>query len=170
MFDLSFLNPDTLFILIFAVLLVGLVVFLAVGVRRAKKTPSETGEDSAETAEIPDKDPEEYPDGDDREDWMPPEPEAYPARVVDMRVVTGNVGGIKRPKTGVSFLVTFLTDDGNRAEYPVPEELYVTLDLDQTGTLVILNGGFFDFGAGEEYDPAAVEEFEKTFDPFGDNE
>lgn len=41
-----------------------------------------------------------------------PEPESYPARVVDMRVVTGNVGGNKRPNTGVSFLVTFLTDDG----------------------------------------------------------
>ena len=95
-------------------------------------------------------DPDEDFDGDPDEAWVAPEPEAYPARVVDMRAVVGNAGGSKRPKTGVSFLVTFLLDDGKRIEYPVPEELYVTLNLDRTGTLVILNGGFFDFGDGEE--------------------
>ena len=167
MFDLSFLTTDLIFTLIFAALLVGLVIFLAVSVSRSKKKGSdvdplpeenETLEENTDT------------DTDTDESWMPPEPEAFPARIVDMRVVTGNVGGNKRPKTGVSFLVTFLTDDGKRTEYPVPEELYVTLDIDQTGTLVILNGGFFDFGAGDEYDPEAVEEFEKTFDPFSDDE
>ena len=165
MFDLSFLTSDLIFTLIFTALLVGLVIFLAVSVSRSKKKggiedplPEET-ETLAENA-----------DTDTDESWMPPEPEAFPARIVDMRVVTGNVGGNKRPKTGVSFLVTFLTDDGERTEYPVPEELYVTLDIDQTGTLVILNGGFFDFGAGDEYDPEAAEAFEKTFDPFSDTE
>lgn len=173
MYDRSFLTVDLIFILAFAALLVGLVVFLAVSVRRAKKHPEEVEENSPEAVgetygngDEPDDDTEESYD----ENWMPPEPEGFPARVVDMRVVTGNVGGNKRPKTGVSFLVTFLTDDGERTEYPVPEELYVTLDIDQTGTLVILNGGFFDFGAGDEYDPRAVEEFEKTFDPFSDAE
>ena len=173
MYDRSFLTVDLIFILAFAALLVGLVVFLAVSVRRAKKHPEEVEENSPEAVgeiygngDEPDDDTEESYD----ENWMPPEPEGFPARVVDMRVVTGNVGGNKRPKTGVSFLVTFLTDDGSRTEYPVPEELYVTLDIDQTGTLVILNGGFFDFGAGDEYDPEAVEAFEKTFDPFSDDE
>ena len=177
MFDLSFLTVDLIFTLVFAAILIGLVVFLAVSVRRAKKHPEEAEEDPAESVGETDGDDDgDETDGDLDEDedcdesWMPPEPEGFPARVVDMRVVTGNVGGNKRPKTGVSFLVTFLTDDGKRTEYPVPEELYVTLDIDQTGTLVILNGGFFDFGAGDEYDPQAVEEFEKTFDPFSDNE
>ena len=167
MFDLSFLTTDLIFTLIFAALLVGLVIFLAVSVSRSKKKGSDVDplpEETETLAENADT------DTDSDESWMPPEPEAFPARIVDMRVVTGNVGGNKRPKTGVSFLVTFLTDDGKRTEYPVPEELYVTLDIDQTGTLVILNGGFFDFGAGDEYDPAAVEEFEKTFDPFSDTE
>ena len=166
MFDLSFLTTDLIFTLIFAALLVGLVIFLAVSVSRSKKKGSDVDplpEETETLAENTDT------DTDTDESWMPPEPEAFPARIVDMRVVTGNVGGNKRPKTGVSFLVTFLTDDGERTEYPVPEELYVTLDIDQTGTLVILNGGFFDFGAGDEYDPEAVEEFEKTFDPFSDN-
>ena len=160
MLDFSFLNSDTILILLFAALCAGLVIFLAVSVSRSKKNADAAAElntDADEVAEEDDLDP----DGD--EDWTPPEPEAYPARIVDMRVVIGNVGGTKRPKTGTSFLVTFLTDDGNSTEYPVPEELYVTLDLDQTGTLVLLNGGFFDFGAGDAYDADAVEAFEETF-------
>lgn len=171
MSDLSFLTTDLIFTLVFAALVVGFVIFLAISVSRSKKKGT-AEEDVPEEAETPDEDTEADPDTDPDADesWMPPEPEGFPARVVDMRVVTGNVGGNKRPKTGVSFLVTFLTDDGKRTEYPVPEELYVTLDIDQTGTLVILNGGFFDFGAGDEYDPQAVEEFEKTFDPFSDAE
>ena len=191
-----FLSVDTILLLVFAALFAGFVLALWLSVSRAKKKGSidddlnpadstdskenpDTPETLAENADASDHadDPgtsdeaETLEDEEDTEElWTPPEPEAFPARVVDMRVVTGNVGGNKRPKTGVSFLVTFLTDDGKRTEYPVPEELYVTLDIDQTGTLVILNGGFFDFGAGDEYDPAAVEEFEKTFDPFSDTE
>ena len=168
MSDLSFLTTDLIFTLIFAALVVGFVIFLAISVSRSKKKGT-AEEDVPEEGETPDEDTEVDPDADgdldaDTDDsWTPPEPEAFPARIVDMRVVTGNVGGNKRPKTGVSFLVTFLTDDGARTEYPVPEELYVTLDLDQTGTLVILNGGFFDFGAGDAYDEEAAEAFEETF-------
>ena len=162
--DLSFLTTDLIFTLIFAALVVGFVIFLAISVSRSKKKGT-AEEDVPEEAEIPEEDTEADPDtdADADEGWTPPEPEAFPARIVDMRVVTGNVGGSKRPKTGVSFLVTFLTDDGARTEYPVPEELYVTLDLDQTGTLVLLNGGFFDFGAGDAYDAEAVEAVEETF-------
>lgn len=166
MSDLSFLTTDLIFTLVFAALFVGLVIFLAVSVSRSKKKGSTEESVPAET-EPPEEEAEADPDADDDFDtddsWTPPEPEAFPARIVDMRVVTGNVGGNKRPKTGVSFLVTFLTDDGVRTEYPVPEELYVTLDVDQTGTLVILNGGFFDFGAGDAYDEEAAEAFEETF-------
>ena len=161
MLALSF-DVDTLFILIFAAILIGLVVFLWLSVRAAKKSGKDgesdaDGEGAAPTLDTDPSDgedaltdPDEDFDGDPDEAWVAPEPEAYPARVVDMRAVVGNAGGSKRPKTGVSFLVTFLLDDGKRIEYPVPEELYVTLNLDQTGTLVILNGGFFDFGDGEE--------------------
>jgi hypothetical protein len=164
MSDLSFLTTDLIFTLIFAALVVGFVIFLAISVSRSKKKGT-AEEDVPEEAETPEEDTEADPDTDPDADegWTPPEPEAFPARIVDMRVVTGNVGGSKRPKTGVSFLVTFLTDDGSRTEYPVPEELYVTLDVDQTGTLVLLNGGFFDFGAGDAYDEEAAEAFEETF-------
>ena len=130
--------------------LIGLIVLGSRKSSRPRQTPDQGAE--AATAELPTS--EEGPDTTalEAEDdgWTPPEPVAYPARVVDMRVVIGNVGGHKRPKTGTSFLVTFLTDEGERVEYPVPEELYVTLSVDQTGTLVILNEGFFDFGDGED--------------------
>ena len=169
MSDLSFLTTDLIFTLVFAALVVGFVIFLAISVSRSKKKGTAEESVPAETETLPEEEADNDPDADgdldaDTDDsWTPPEPEAFPARIVDMRVVTGNVGGNKRPKTGVSFLVTFLTDDGARTEYPVPEELYVTLDVDQTGTLVILNGGFFDFGAGDAYDEEAVEAFEETF-------
>jgi hypothetical protein len=132
--------------LAFAALLAAAVLFFALCIRHGRRQAADQEKKRREAAIAAGKDP----DTEDPEDWTPPEPEAYPARVVDMRAVTGNIGGHNRPKTGMSFLVTFLTDDGERREYPVPEELYVTLDLDRTGTLVILNGGFFDFGDGTE--------------------
>ena len=132
--------------LAFAALLAAAVLFFALCIRHGRRQAADQEKNRREAAIAAGKDP----DTEDPEDWIPPEPEAYPARVVDMRAVTGNIGGHNRPKTGMSFLVTFLTDDGERREYPVPEELYVTLDVDQTGTLVILNGGFFDFGDGTD--------------------
>lgn len=89
------------------------------------------------------------------EPWTPPEPIAIGARVVGLRVTAGTVGTTKQPTYGAAFLVTFLTDDGERVEYAVPEELYITLTEDETGTLVTLNGDFFDFGEGEDAEPSA---------------
>lgn len=137
---------DIVMPVLIAVAFIGICVFIGLAIREGRKQASrDTSPEEAENMSGDGDDSLESDDG-----WTPPEPEAFPARVVDMRAVVGNVGGQKRPKTGTSFLVTFLTDDGERVEYPVPEDLYVTLNIDQTGTLVILNGGFFDFGDGEE--------------------
>ena len=86
----------------------------------------------------------------DSADWTPPEPIAIGARVVGLYIETGTSGTFRNPTYGSVFTVTFLTDDGERVEYEVPEDVYVTLTEDQTGTLVILNGKFFAFGDGEE--------------------
>ena len=137
-----------------AVGFIGVCVCIALAIRKGRKqAPRDTSPDASENQDADMNDSSESDDG-----WVPPEPIAYPARVVDMRAVVGNVGGHKRPKTGTSFLVTFLTDDGERMECPVPEELYVTLNIDQTGTLVILNDGFFDFGDGEDMEDIPDEE------------
>jgi hypothetical protein len=148
------LAADPMTFVLIALALIVLAAFIGLAVPAGRKKPNQTADQSEES------NPEDTPDTEDTEDggtdeetddgFIPPEPIAYPARVVDMKVLLGNVGGHKRPKTGTSFLVTFLTDDGERMEFPVPEELYVTLNVDQTGTLVILNEGFFDFGDGED--------------------
>jgi hypothetical protein len=134
---------DIVMPVLIVVAFIGICTFIGLAIREGRKQVRQNQESDQDVGSNDDM--EESDDG-----WTPPEPEAFPARVVDMRAVVGNVGGHKRPKTGTSFLVTFLTDDGARMEYPVPEELYVTLNIDQTGTLVILNNGFFDFGDGED--------------------
>ena len=148
------LAADPMTFVLIALALIVLAAIIGTTVLAGRKKTNQPADQSEES------NPEDTPDTEDTEDsgtdeetddgFIPPEPIAYPARVVDMRVLLGNVGGHKRPKTGTSFLVTFLTDDGERMEFPVPEELYVTLNVDQTGTLVILNEGFFDFGDGED--------------------
>ena len=142
---------DIVMPVLIAVGFIGICAFIGLAIREGRKQVRQNQES--------DQDVDSNDDIDESDDsWTPPEPEAFPARVVDMRAVVGNVGGHKRPKTGTSFLVTFLTDDGERMEYPVPEELYVTLNVDQTGTLVILNDGFFDFGDGEDMEDTPDEE------------
>ena len=148
--DFSFLTDDTVFTILFAVLCVGFLIFCIVCISRSKNADKaarlNTGISGAE-----------------EDDWTPPEPIAYSACVVDMQVVVGNAGGHRRPETDAAFLVTFRTEDGEEMEYDVPEELYVTLEIGQEGTLVILNDDFFDFGSGDDYDEAAVEAFHETF-------
>ena len=146
------LAADPLTSALIALALIVLAAFIGLTIlAKRKKTASTQSSDEPNAEEIPDTEADETDEDIEADDgFIPPEPIAYPARVVDMKVLLGNVGGHKRPKTGTSFLVTFLTDDGARMEFPVPEELYVTLNVDQTGTLVILNEGFFDFGDGED--------------------
>ena len=148
------LAADPLTFVLIALALIVLAAFIGLAVLAGRKKPNQSADPSEEpnTEDIPDTEDTEDGETDEETDdgFIPPEPVAYPARVVDMKVLLGNVGGHTRPKTGTSFLVTFLTDDGERMEFPVPEELYVTLNVDQTGTLVILNEGFFDFGDGED--------------------
>ena len=79
--------------------------------------------------------------------WVAPEPVGYPARVVELRIDDNSARSRTYKPT---FTAVFLTDDGERLTYEVPEDVYVSLSEDQTGTLVILNGKFFDFGDGED--------------------
>ena len=48
------------------------------------------------------------------------------------------------------YYATFLLETGEEIEYKVPEELFFTLVEGEEGTLVTVNGNFFDFGSGEE--------------------
>ena len=46
--------------------------------------------------------------------------------------------------------VVFQTENGEEVEYPVRLEVFVRLEEGQEGTLVTVNGNFFDFGDGED--------------------
>ena len=48
------------------------------------------------------------------------------------------------------YCVQFLTEDNQRVEYSVPEELYDYIFIGQKGVLATVDGEFFDFGDGEE--------------------
>lgn len=49
----------------------------------------------------------------------------------------------------IVYTVQFLTEDNQRVEYSVPEELYDYIYIGQKGVLATVNGEFFDFGEGE---------------------
>ena len=48
------------------------------------------------------------------------------------------------------YYATFLLEAGEEIEYKISEELFFTLTEGEEGTLVTVNGNFFDFGSGEE--------------------
>ena len=54
------------------------------------------------------------------------------------------------PEHGEQCYATFLMENGDTGEYPVREELWMAIEENQEGTLVTINGNFFDFGDGEE--------------------
>ena len=57
--------------------------------------------------------------------------------------------GYKSTHTCKEFYVTFLTDDGEKLEYKVEEEFYLSVYEDQIGTLAIVNGNFYGFCADQ---------------------
>jgi hypothetical protein len=46
--------------------------------------------------------------------------------------------------------VAFLTDEGEELVFEIPQEIYDRIEEGQYGTLITVNGNFFDFGDGEE--------------------
>ena len=66
------------------------------------------------------------------------------------RIEEGYAGSIKAPEYKLNFIVTFLTDRGETKEFSVSEETYSRLSEHQTGMLITVDGGFFDFGDGED--------------------
>ncbi|MBQ9151331.1 MAG: hypothetical protein IJX72_03700, partial [Clostridia bacterium] len=75
-----------------AIAFIGLCTFIGLAIREGRKQVHQNQKAN--------QDVDSNDNMDDSDDvWTPPEPVAYPARVVDMRAVIGNVGGHKRPKT-----------------------------------------------------------------------
>ena len=59
------------------------------------------------------------------------------------------------------YYATFRLETGEEIEYKISEELFFTLTEGEEGTLVTVNGNFFDFGSGEEMSDMNVETLEE---------
>ena len=92
----------------------------------------------------------------EEEEYELPEPVACNARVLEKHFAS-DVIGTKSVKQVSSYYVTFFTEDGETVEYPVPEEIFLTIEKGQESTLITVDGKFFDFSDGE-----SVEEEEDT--------
>lgn len=76
-----------------------------------------------------------------------PEPESVGATVLK-KAIGEYKGGGKTASYKMTFEILFLTDDGRKLVFEVPEELYAEVTEGQSGFLVTMNGNFFDFGDG----------------------
>lgn len=48
------------------------------------------------------------------------------------------------------YTAEFLTDDGNRLTFEIPEAVFQRLQTNETGLLITLRGKFYDFGDGSD--------------------
>jgi len=78
-----------------------------------------------------------------------PELRETDARVISKRCGT-EVYGSKSPRCHKEFFITFLTFDGDEVEYPVPENIYLSIEENEVGTLATANGYFYGFCVKEE--------------------
>ena len=58
--------------------------------------------------------------------------------------------GVKLPKLVEEYSIRLLTEEGEERNYRVREEVYSRIEKGQEGTLVTVNGNFFDFGDGTD--------------------
>ncbi|MBQ7936364.1 MAG: hypothetical protein IJ333_08510 [Clostridia bacterium] len=88
------------------------------------------------------------------------ETEELPAEFIGARVLKKEAGiryvGVKYSRHQQDFTIVFLTDRGEELPLPVPKEVFLRCEEQQTGTLVTVGGNFFSFDEGEEvWDPVA---------------
>ena len=73
------------------------------------------------------------------------------AKIVDMRNHVSyltNLANPAMPSKIDEYFVTFLNEDGEEKEYPVSQEFFYNVVKGEEGTLITVNGNFFDFGDG----------------------
>ncbi|MBQ8288173.1 MAG: hypothetical protein IJX76_05305 [Clostridia bacterium] len=70
--------------------------------------------------------------------------------VVLSKSFKSRVEGTRSPRQVSEYTVTFRTEDGETAEYAVPQEIFMTIEEGQESTLVTIDGQFFDFSDGED--------------------
>ncbi len=80
-----------------------------------------------------------------------------PARVLS-KYKNSYYVGIKLSRMVEEYWINLLIEDGTETSYQVSQEMYERIEEGQEGTLVTVNGNFFDFGDGEDVPPEMEEE------------
>jgi len=88
-----------------------------------------------------------------------PEYEFINARVLT-KSSSSYYASFRQPKLITECKVVFLTETGEEKEFFVSKEFYQSIEENQEGTLVTVNGNLFDFGDGQEIEE--TEEVEIT--------
>ena len=92
------------------------------------------------------------------------------AKVLQKKINHYYYKGLNLPKNESSFVLVFETEEGETEEYPVPEELFMQTEEGQEGSLVTINGMFFDFGEGQDIsDETDGQPTTQTQNPGGEN-
>ncbi|MBQ7912256.1 MAG: DUF2500 family protein [Clostridia bacterium] len=78
-----------------------------------------------------------------------PEYEFRQAKVVERSKVV-YYAGVKMPQMVKECIVTFQVEGGEILKFQIREDIFDNIQEEQEGTLVTVNGNFFDFGDGEE--------------------
>ena len=79
-----------------------------------------------------------------------PKVEFFDVKAIKKRIHVYYVSEINIPISEMQYWVMFEFDDGSQKEFMVSKELYDKIEEGQAGTLVTVNGNFFDFGDGED--------------------
>ena len=72
------------------------------------------------------------------------------AMVLEKRENFYYVSNLNIPRSQKDFFATFLIENEEKREFKIREDIYERIEKGQRGTLVTVNGNFFDFGEGEE--------------------
>lgn len=129
----------TLTLIIGGVVLLGLLIYLF-GFELPKETKKERLRKEKEWEEW-------------EESKKEPEYAFFNAKVVGARKYVYHKTELAMPMLPMQvdeYYATFRLETGEEIEYKISEELFFTLVEGEEGTLVTVNGNFFDFGSGEE--------------------
>lgn len=126
-------SADTEIILVFAVIIAAFIAFVVNFISTIKNYRKQI---------------DNMPDVPEEE--LLPEPDVKNAVVLSKRTDGHYEGSHLQPKYINDYYVTFMIDGEKETEYSVFEEAYDIIAVGQSGTLITVDGKFFDFGDGED--------------------
>lgn len=83
-----------------------------------------------------------------------PTTEFFEATVKSKRIYEQFVNGVSvtTPVGLFHYFATFILENGEDVEYEISQDWYEKIEKEQSGILVTINGKFFSFGEGEDFE------------------